>query len=250
MQLPQLVQRYGLPVNAITRPRDAEFITPIFQDINREIRRQEPHWDDLVSLLVESLFLHLSRQLDSAGLIRAEEARVEGFRRVRMQIHERLQEPWTVAAMARLVNLSRAHFASLYTKLFGVSPIEDLIDARLRCARALLSNVGMSVASVAERSGFGSVCHFSRIFRKHVGCAPRDYRRYPLAIRAGGVDTASEPSEQLMWVQHRSSVTDGWELERAGDLPKSLRAAQEEAESQSTSTPIKRGNDSRQKRGR
>jgi len=220
--IPKWVRRYELPVNVIMRPRDVGFITTLFEAINREMRRQEQHWGESVRLLVESLFLQLSRQLSPPGVTPADQAWVEKFRNLRMEVHERMHEPWSLAAMARLVNLSRSHFANLYTKLLGVSPMEDLIHARLGRARVLLTNAGMSVADAAEQSGFGSVCHFSRLFRKHVGCAPRDYRRFPLASGVDISDTEDGKSRLSLLLEH-SSVTDGWHLLTGRDLERHIR---------------------------
>ena len=233
----ELVRRYELPVNLIFRPHDTEFVTPIFEAISRELRRQEPNWEEAVRLLVETLFLRLNRQLDPAGLTPAEGARVEEFRSLRMYVHERMEEPWSVETMARRACLGRSHFATLYTKLLGVGPMEDLIRARLWRARTLLSDGGMSVTEAAERSGFGSVCHFSRLFRKHVGCAPRDYHRRPLV---DDVDLSSDaPGERrgsLVWLEHRA-VTQGWELLTGSDLLVHLEIADERSESRSAPTP-------------
>ncbi|UCC67806.1 MAG: helix-turn-helix transcriptional regulator [Armatimonadota bacterium] len=198
-RMPELIRLYQIPVNEILRPRETEFVTPIFEAVNRELRRREPHWRESVSLLLESLFLQLARQLPgqrSTELTPAEAARVDGFRSIRMQVHDQMQKSWRVADMARLANLSPSRFAVLYLKLLGTSPMEDLIHARLNRARALLTDERLSVRQVADRTGFGSVCHFARLFRKHVGCAPRDCRRRPLAsgldiseVRDEGNDT-------------------------------------------------------------
>jgi AraC-like DNA-binding protein len=193
----ELVRRYQIPVDEILRPRDTEFVTPMFEAVNRELRRREPHWRESVSLLLESLFLQLSRELPgqaSAELTSAEAARVDEFRSIRMHVHDRMQEQWRVASMARLAHLSPSRFAVLYAKIFRASPMEDLIHARLQRARALLTNEGISVRNVANRTGFGSACHFTRLFRKHVGCAPRDYRRRPLAGEAEMSDAQGEGS--------------------------------------------------------
>jgi AraC family transcriptional regulator of arabinose operon len=213
----EMIQRYGIPVNTIFRPHDTEVITPILEAINREMRRQERDWQQSVRLLVESLFLQLGRQLGPPGVSPADWAWDEALRNLRMHVHERMQERWTVAGMARLVNLSRGHFANLYTKVLGTSPMEDLIQARLLRARALLTNAGMSVADAAEQSGFGSLCHFSRLFRKHVGCAPRDYRRFPLAQ---GVDMsrAEDGESRPSLLLEQSAVTHGWHLLTGRDI--------------------------------
>jgi len=248
-RMPELVRCYEIPVNVIMRPRDAEFITPIFEAINREMRRQERHWGESVRLLVESLFLQLSRQLGPSEVTPADQAWEEDLRNLRMQVHERMQEPWRVAAMARLVNLSRSRFSKLYTNLLGISPMEDLIQARLRRARALLTNAGMSVADAAEQSGFGSACHFSRLFRKHVGCAPRDYRRFPLASGVDVSDTEDGKSRPSLLLE-RSSVTHGWHLLTGRDLQDYLRIVQEASRNRPAPTPTTRGNDTSRKRSK
>jgi AraC-like DNA-binding protein len=203
--MPELIRLYQIPVNEILRPRETEFITPIFEAVNRELRRREPLWEESVSLLVESLFVELARQLRRQGpdaLSPSEVARVDGFRSIRMRVHDQMEKPWRVADMARLANLSPSRFAVLYLRLLGISPMEDLIHARLQRARALLTDERLSVREVADRTGFGSVCHFSRLFRKHVGCAPRDYRRRPLAGQADLSGAEDEGSETGVPRQH------------------------------------------------
>ena len=94
-----------------------------------------------------------------------------------MQVHERLAERWTVASMAELAHVSASRFAVLYKKVFGVSPVKDMIDARLARARGLLTNAGLSVGEVAAETGLTSLSYFSRLFRRRVGTTPRDYQR-------------------------------------------------------------------------
>jgi AraC-like DNA-binding protein len=198
--MPEVIQRYQIPLNAIMRPRGTEFVTPIFEAINRERRRREPLWLESVGLMIQGLFLQLGRQLvqqTPGELTPAEATRVDEFRNLRMHVHERMQKPWRVAEMAGLAHLSPSRFAVLYAKLLGVSPMEDLIHARLHRARALLTDGGISVGDAANRSGFGSVCHFSRLFRKHVGCAPRDYHRRLVAGESNLSDPRGEMSNPL-----------------------------------------------------
>jgi AraC family L-rhamnose operon transcriptional activator RhaR len=48
--------------------------------------------------------------------------------------------------------------------------------ARLRRAATLLLNIELSIASVAELSGFSDSNYFCRIFRKNFGSSPKQYR--------------------------------------------------------------------------
>jgi len=228
--MPEVIRLYHIAVNAIMRPRRSEFVAPMLEAINRELRRREPLWRESVSLLVQSLFFQLGRQLvqQRAELRPAEAARMDEFRNLRMHVHERMQQPWRVAEMARLAHLSTSRFAVLYTKLLGVSPMEDLIHARLSRAQALLTDGGISVRDAAERAGFGSLCHFSRLFRRHMGCPPRDYYRRMLAGEANLSDGEGESKDPAVSAR-RSSATQGWVVLRAsqGASQESARGTEE-----------------------
>ena len=48
---------------------------------------------------------------------------------------------------------------------------------RYRFARAMeLLQTGLSVGDVAARVGFGSLCHFSREFKREMGITPSQYK--------------------------------------------------------------------------
>lgn len=75
---------------------------------------------------------------------------------------------------------SPTHIRRLYRERFGCSPMETLMELRIRRAKALLSGDSrspISIAQIAALSGFPDPYYFSRIFKQRVGCSPRDYRK-------------------------------------------------------------------------
>lgn len=61
---------------------------------------------------------------------------------------------------------------------------EFLHDCRLQEACRLLEQTGMDISQVAERTGFRTISHFSRIFRTHRSQSPTQYRRQARAQAA------------------------------------------------------------------
>jgi AraC family transcriptional regulator, arabinose operon regulatory protein len=175
----QLATQYEVPMNIPLAPRESGFVPGILEGIWRERHSPERFREEAIRLLVEELFLKLSRQCteERLALTPAEAAYLPAFRSLRMDIHQQLQERWHVEEMARRVHLSPSRFAALYRRFFGVSPMEDLIRVRLENARTLLTNRAATVSEAAVQSGFENECYFSRLFRRRVGCAPRDYYR-------------------------------------------------------------------------
>jgi AraC-like DNA-binding protein len=92
-------------------------------------------------------------------------------------MHERPGEPWTVAALAAEVGMSRSAFAARFGALVGESPIEYLTRWRLRKAAGMLRGGSAGIAEVASRVGYESEASFNRAFKRWIGRAPGAYRR-------------------------------------------------------------------------
>ncbi len=177
----RLMREYELPRNRVFRPVRTDFVAPLLAEIQAEIGRGELHAGRAAMMLAERLLLLLSRNMHDHGRNRTLTPRQaelrEGLRELRRAMLQDLTCRWNVAEMAGRLHLSPSRFAVIYREHFGVSPMEDLLRARLERARLLLTNKALMVSEVAARSGFGNVYYFSRVFRRRVGCAPRDYCR-------------------------------------------------------------------------
>ena len=78
--------------------------------------------------------------------------------------------------MARQVNLSPSRFSAIYHELYGISPMEDLLNIRVEKAKSLLVSTNLSAGEIARQCGFKTSQYFSRYFKKRVGAAPTQYR--------------------------------------------------------------------------
>ena len=74
-----------------------------------------------------------------------------------------------------MVAKSESRFSVLYQIFFGISPVKDLINMRLKKACWLLTNKYLSIAEIAYQSGFENIYYFSRLFKQKIGCTPSQY---------------------------------------------------------------------------
>jgi AraC-like DNA-binding protein len=88
-----------------------------------------------------------------------------------------IEEPYTVAGIARQVGISPFHFIRQFEALFGVTPHQYRIQARLDQAKLLLGAGQHSVTEICMRIGFSSLGSFSESFKRRVGVAPTVYQR-------------------------------------------------------------------------
>lgn len=100
--------------------------------------------------------------------------------RVRIEIERRYNESLTLRELANLANLAPKYLCRAFRKAFGVTPLAYRQELRLREAQRLLSVTSLRISEIATNVGFQSVFHFSRLFRKRIGCTPTVYAaRHP-----------------------------------------------------------------------
>jgi AraC family transcriptional regulator len=98
-------------------------------------------------------------------------------RRVRDYLNANLGRKLSVAELAAICDLSPGHFIQSFTKSFGVSPHQYLVDLRLAQAERLLVESELSIADVAFGCGFSSQSHLTTVMRRHKNMTPAQIRR-------------------------------------------------------------------------
>ena len=73
--------------------------------------------------------------------------------------------------------MSPWHLLRSFRAAFGETPKEFLTRLRLERARQLLTVTARSVTEVCFDVGFSSLGTFSVLFKRHVGCSPKEFRR-------------------------------------------------------------------------
>lgn len=95
---------------------------------------------------------------------------------LRKKIHNNPGYDWSVSVMAEHVHLSQSYLQHLYKSTFGITCMEDVIQCRVRLAKEQIAYGSQRIADISALCGYANVEHFSRQFRKIVGCSPQDYR--------------------------------------------------------------------------
>jgi transcriptional regulator GlxA family with amidase domain len=86
-------------------------------------------------------------------------------------------EDWPVIRLARVSNVSAAHFARSFKEAFGVPPHRYLLTRRIERAVALLRDTDLPITEIAFQTGWRSLGTFGRIFRDITGEKPGTMRR-------------------------------------------------------------------------
>ncbi len=100
----------------------------------------------------------------------------EPIRRTVAHIESDLTADLGLRTLARLQNINPSYLSSLFHKETGKTLTDFVNERRIRSAKHLLRSTGLQIQTVAQHCGILDVNYFSKLFKKHVGMTPREYR--------------------------------------------------------------------------
>jgi AraC-like DNA-binding protein len=167
--------------------RDEEWDCPVIPLLADEIVKDEPGQEAVLDRLLDLLLIAVLRawfarpEADAPAWYRANADPVVGPA-LRL-LHHSPEQPWTIAALAREIGVSRAALARRFNELVGEPPMTFLTGWRIALAADLLREPGATVGSVAPQVGYGSPFALSTAFKRVRGVSPQQYRHRALTAR-------------------------------------------------------------------
>jgi AraC-like DNA-binding protein len=103
-------------------------------------------------------------------------------------LHREPSHPWSLAAIARTVGVSRTVLVDRFHHFLGEAPMAYLTRWRLQLGARLLETTNRSVSQIAGDVGYESQASFNRAFKRRFKVPPGRYRR-----RASPSQEGAEP---------------------------------------------------------
>jgi AraC-like DNA-binding protein len=103
---------------------------------------------------------------------------VQAFREKTMNyLREKISESLTLGDISRALVLSPTHVERLSYQEFGCGAVHLFHRLKIDRARTLLHTTDLSVYEISKHLGYEDQSYFSRLFKKHMGISPRDYKK-------------------------------------------------------------------------
>ena len=96
---------------------------------------------------------------------------------LRTKIQKSPKKAPSTKEVCRTLCISDGYFRVIYKKCFGVSYVQDCINARIMLACYLLCTTAMSIYAIALKCGYTDEKYFDRQFGQSTGYAPMQYRK-------------------------------------------------------------------------
>ena len=159
---------------------DLKWIKHEFELLCVEFNQLELCRDILIKGALERILITLIRykDLDSAGSTESYPGVLHtSINKALAYIHNHFREPLTLKGIAQKVHLSANYFSECFHKAAGSSFQSYVLNTRLNFARSLITVSDLPVTEICYASGFNSLPHFTRAFKKVFGSSPNSYRK-------------------------------------------------------------------------
>lgn len=83
----------------------------------------------------------------------------------------------SISELSRHIGLDRSYLGSIFKEQLDTCPQDFLINFRMNKACELMKNDILTIGDISRSIGYDDPLLFSKVFKKHLGVSPREYRR-------------------------------------------------------------------------
>ena len=133
--------------------------------------KRSPCRDYELSHCLDSIFVELAKKLSESTITHKKLSKSIKY------INDNYTTDISVPYLAKMESLSVSRYITLFKETMHTSPYQYIIKLRLSAACEMLSNSDLSITAISEILGFQSIYFFSKLFKKHVGMSPVEYKK-------------------------------------------------------------------------
>lgn len=176
-----LTQEWGLDLSYFHLINTQDLSEIINRFIKIGVKERSKEKDLIASLALKELLIRLSQTQARDMLEKTYKELASGNRLAHVVafIKSNIREQLTLEDLASKACMSKAHFVRTFKQELGQTPMEYVLNERLKLARNLLQMGGLQIQEVAMMSGFNNISYFIRVFKKEFGRTPKSYQDLP-----------------------------------------------------------------------
>lgn len=171
----KIIEDFDLPLATPFRIDNHSIIEPYINKIEAELKFKYTSYENKISALVTEMLIEIGRRYEYSN--KKTHTAFEAINNARTYMLNHVADKISTQDLAKYSNYSVSRFCYLYNLFFGCAPMDDLINARIEKAIALLKYQNASITETAELCGFSSIHYFSRKFKEKTGTPPSVYAK-------------------------------------------------------------------------
>lgn len=136
----------------------------------------QARFDELKALPSLEEWIRYAEELLSEAVSPLEDAQSPLIRKIIAIMNKHYNEGSILDKIARIANMNSAYLSVMFKKNTGMTVLQYVTKVRLDKAAALLKDPTVRIQEIAQMVGYQDHNYFTRLFRKHTGCSPSEYR--------------------------------------------------------------------------
>ncbi|MEY2193534.1 AraC family transcriptional regulator [Neobacillus sp. BF23-41] len=167
----------GLQVTFYNYKQEQNVYLFYLQQLIEEVENQKEDYELIIQDILEILLLKMMRkkafnlEKTSTKKISKDVAFIKNY------IKQHFREEINLDTLAEAGHINKYYLAHSFKKSVGVSPIEYLIQTRIRESKILLETTNYPISDISTITGFSSQSFFAQSFKRVTNISPSQYRK-------------------------------------------------------------------------
>ena len=175
-QVDKYLEHYGLPKN------ENVFFTGaspdyqwLYKQIIQEMQLKRANYEELLRLLLRHILLMINRYITEGK--NAGSDVMNDIERAVHYFNENYSKNITIEQYASEHHMSNNWFIHCFKNIMKVTPMQYILSLRISAAKNYLDTTDKNINEIAYAIGYDNPLYFSRLFRKHTGLSPSEYKK-------------------------------------------------------------------------
>ena len=150
-------------------------IRSMYCQMIRELQTKGTHYETILQMDLRHLLLLMNRHItdtpNTESAFQGEIIQAIGW------FERHWREPISIEDYAVRNRMTPYWFRQKFKSFTGTTPAQYVINLRITNAMNLMENTDYSIEQIAEAVGYDNPSYFRRLFRKHMGISPSEYKK-------------------------------------------------------------------------
>lgn len=148
----------------------------LFKEMIHELQSCRVGYEELLEMYLRQIFLLIQRtRLEERPTVNT--FIYEEMEYARRYFQEHYNENIIIEDFAKTRGMSVSWFLRNFRQTTKISPMQYILNIRMKNASDLLETTDYNVTEISAIVGYDNPLYFSRLFKKHSGFSPSDYRK-------------------------------------------------------------------------
>ena len=147
----------------------------LYQSMIRELQLCHVNFEEQLVLLLQQLFIAVQRYRTAATPAGNDTGQI--MSQAIVYFREHYHEEISIESFAADLNMSTCWFIRSFKHHTGLTPLAFILKIRISTAQHLLLTTSHNIGEIAAIVGYENPLYFCRLFKKHTGVSPTEYRR-------------------------------------------------------------------------